>query len=339
MPGHDIIVIGTSAGGVEALVALARSLPRKLAAAVFIVLHIPAHSPSMLPDILNRAGLLKTESATDNANIENGHIYIAPPNFHLLVERGHMRVVHGPKENRHRPAIDPLFHSAAQAYGPRVIGVILTGALDDGTAGLQTIKQCGGLAIVQDPQDALFPGMPTSALVHVKVDYTLPLNEIGPLLGRLSRVPSSGERAIAVSEGLNKELRVEQMDPAMMYTSERAGKPSVFSCPDCGGVLWEVEEENILRFRCRVGHAFSIESMLSGQSESVETALWMALKTLQENADLTRRMAGHARSHGRLSLVQHYEGRLRKINKRIEIIASVLKNSDEHDASALEMEG
>lgn len=193
MPGHDIIVIGASAGGVEALVILTGSLPRELAATVFIVLHVPAQSPSMLPEILNYAGRLKAVSATDNADIEYGHIYIAPPDFHLLVEREHMRVVHGPRENRHRPAIDPLFRSAAQAYGPRVIGVILTGSLNDGTGGLQAIKRCGGLAVVQAPQDARFPSMPTSAMEHVKVDYTLPLAQIGPLLERLSRVPSTGE--------------------------------------------------------------------------------------------------------------------------------------------------
>ncbi|MHB8597769.1 MAG: chemotaxis protein CheB [Ktedonobacteraceae bacterium] len=221
MPEHDIIVIGASAGGVEALITLTATLPPNLQAAVFIVLHIPAQSPSMLPDILNRAGSLKVVSATDNAKIEYGHIYVAPPDFHLLVESEHIRVVSGPRENRHRPAIDPLFRSAASAYGSRVMGVILTGSLDDGTAGLQAIKRCGGLAIVQDPQDALFPSMPLSALANVQVDYTLPLAQIGPLLGNLSHESTSAEGAIAVDEDMKKELRLEQMDPALMYTNER----------------------------------------------------------------------------------------------------------------------
>src|SRR5947199_9158576 len=175
MSGHDIIVVGASAGGVEALVTLARSLKRNLQAAVFVVLHMPAQSPSLLPEILGRAGPLKAVQATDDMQIEPGHIYVAPPDQHMLMELGKVRVVRGPKENRHRPAVDPLFRSAALAYGPRVIGVILTGALDDGTAGLQAVKRRGGITIVQDPDEAFYPGMPLSALQHVQVDYTLPL--------------------------------------------------------------------------------------------------------------------------------------------------------------------
>jgi two-component system chemotaxis response regulator CheB len=338
MPEHDIIVVGASAGGVEALITLTATLPPKLEAAVFIVLHIPAQSPSLLPDILNRAGSLEVVSAMDNAEIENGRVYVAPPDFHLLIESKHMRVVSGPKENRHRPAIDPLFRSAAAAYGSRVIGVILTGSLDDGTAGLQAIKSCGGLAVVQDPQEALFPSMPLSATANVQVDYTLPLARIGPLLGRLSHASSSEEGAIAVDEDMKKELRLEQMDSALMHTSERTGKPSVYSCPDCGGVLWEIEDNDILRFRCRVGHAFSIESMFAGQSESVENALWIALKNLQENADLTRRLAQNARAHGHAALAQRYETKLREVNKHIEIIANVLKDSNQYESSIVEME-
>lgn len=339
MPEHDIIVVGASAGGVEALITLVGTLPPDLKAAVFIVLHVPPQSPSLLPDILSRAGRLQVMSATDNANIEYGHVYVAPPDFHLLVERGHMRIVRGPKENRHRPAIDPLFRSAAAAYGSRVTGIILTGSLDDGIAGLQAIKRCGGLAIVQDPQEALFPSMPLSALANVQVDYMLSLAQIGPLLGGLANESSTEEGAIAVNEDMQKELRLEQMDPALMYTGERTGKPSVYSCPDCGGVLWEIEDDGILRFRCRVGHAFSTESMFAGQLETVESALWIALKSLQENADLTRRLAQHARTHGQLTLVQRYTTKLHETNKRIEIIANVLKSSGQREPSVAETEG
>src|SRR5437016_12022670 len=195
MPGHDIIVVGASAGGVEALVTLARSLKRNLQAAVFVVLHMPAQSPSLLPEILGRAGPLKAVQATDDMQIEPGHIYVAPPDHHMLMELGKVRVVRGPKENRHRPAVDPLFRSAALAYGPRVIGVILTGALDDGTAGLLAVKRRGGIAIVQDPDEALYPSMPLSALANVEVDYRLPLSSIGPLLVHLAseQVEENGE--------------------------------------------------------------------------------------------------------------------------------------------------
>jgi len=193
MPGRDIIVVGASAGGVEALIKVVHGLPADLPAAIFVVLHIPAQGSSLLPDILNRAGPLKAIHPTDNAEIERGHIYIAPPDHHLLVEQGHVRIVRGPRENRHRPAIDLTMRSAALSYGPRTIGVILTGALDDGTAGLRAIKLRSGLAVIQDPKDALYSSMPRSALEHIQVDYCVPLAEIGPLLTQLAYQPASSE--------------------------------------------------------------------------------------------------------------------------------------------------
>jgi two-component system chemotaxis response regulator CheB len=189
MAGHEIIVVGASAGGVEALIKLVRGLSKDLAASVFIVLHIPAQGPSVLPSILNHAGTLDAQHPIDQQKIEMGKIYIAPPDHHLLVEQGLMRVVYGPKENRHRPAIDALFRSAAIAYGAQVIGVVLTGALDDGTAGLLAIKRRNGIAIVQDPNDAVYGDMPRNALKHVAVDYCVPIVEIGPLLVRLASEP------------------------------------------------------------------------------------------------------------------------------------------------------
>jgi len=182
VPRHDIIVVGASAGGIEGLTNLVHRLPPNFAASIFVVLHLPAGRSSVLPTILNRAGFLVALFATDNAVIEYGHIYVAPPDHHLLVEYQHVHVTSGSKENHHRPAIDPLFRSAALAYGSRVVGVILSGALNDGTAGLLSVKQCGGVAIVQDPDEAAFPDMPRSALAHVEVDYTLPVSRIGPLL-------------------------------------------------------------------------------------------------------------------------------------------------------------
>jgi two-component system chemotaxis response regulator CheB len=186
VPGHDIIVIGASAGGVEALVKVVSSLPGALPASLFVVLHLPAESSSALPTILSRAGYLPAVHPEDCSPIVPGTIYVAPPDYHLMVERDMVRVGRGPRENRHRPAIDPLFRSAALAYGPRVTGVILTGALDDGTAGLLAIKRHGGIALVQDPHEALFAGMPRSALMHVQVDYVLPLVDIGRQLAQLA---------------------------------------------------------------------------------------------------------------------------------------------------------
>lgn len=328
MPGHDIIVIGASAGGVEALTTVVRPLPRDLPAAVFAVLHIPAESPSLLATILNRMGSLKAMRAEDGMTIEHGRIYVAQPDHHLLVERDKVRVVRGPRENRHRPAIDPLFRSAAIAYGPRVVGVILTGSLDDGTAGLMAVKRLGGVAIVQDPNEALYASMPTSALAHVKVDYTLPLAHIGPVLVRLAYEKVTGEVTSPVPKDMELETNLAGMD-MNTFNGERAGKPSAFSCPECGGVLWELEEGNLLRFRCRVGHAFSLETMQAEQARAVEEALWSALKTLEESMSLLHRMAQQAHTQGREWLAQRFEKKRQDAEHHAEVIRKLLLDEEE----------
>lgn len=328
MPGHDIVVVGTSAGGVEALATLVSALPPNFPAAIFVVLHTPAHSPSFVPKILSRSGLLEAVQASDSMEIEHGLIYVSPPDHHMLVERGRVRVVRGPKENRHRPAVDPLFRSAALAYGPRVVGVILTGALDDGTAGLRAVKRRSGIAIVQDPDEAIFPGMPLSALEHVQVDYILPLAAISQLLVRLANEPVKEEAGDAMSEDLEKETQIAQVDTTLMRADKQNGTPSVFSCPECGGVLWELQDGDMLRFRCRVGHAFSIESMFAEQSEALETALWVALKTLEESADLSRRMAQQAHLRGQKRLASRYEAKLQEAEQRIALLRRALIKSE-----------
>jgi two-component system chemotaxis response regulator CheB len=296
MAGHDIIVIGASAGGVEALRQLVNDLPADLPAALFVVLHIPPQSPSILPYLLERAGKLKAEHPQDGARIEHGHIYIAPPDRHLLVERNLIRVTHGPKENRYRPAVDPLFRSAARAYGPRVVGVILTGALDDGTAGLRDVKQRGGVAVVQDPLDALYPGMPKSALANVRVDYCLPLAEIAPTLVRLAHEPAAEEGAYPVPDELEIENSItENSYEADMEAVGKLGVPSNFTCPECHGTLWEIRDGELLRFRCHVGHAYSADSLLAEQDENLENTLWAAVRALEENAHLARRVAKRLR--------------------------------------------
>ena len=267
--GHDIIVVGASAGGVEALVNLVHEFPADLSASVFVVFHIPAQSPSLLPNILSRAGLVKAVQPVDYQRIERGRIYIAPPDRHLLIEDGFMRVVLGPKENRHRPAIDPLFRSAAVAYGPQVVGVILTGSLDDGTAGLLAIKQRGGVAVVQDPRDAIYPSMPESALAHVKVDHCLPISRIGQLLVQLSHEGVMQENIQPALEDMAREVRIAEMETNPLSEHEQVGNPSAYSCPECGGVLWEVDDGELTRFRCRTGHAFSTESMFAEQHEGM----------------------------------------------------------------------
>ena len=334
MPGHDIIVVGASAGGVEALVKLVGQLPADLPAAVFVVLHIPAESPSLLPDILNRAGPLPASQPVDNEEIRLGHIYVASPDYHLLIERGRTRNVHGPRENRHRPAIDPLFRSAAYFYGPCVVGVVLTGSLDDGTAGLLAVKRRGGIAVVQDPKDAVYPSMPRSALAHVRVDYCLPLADIGEVLAQLSHQQAKDEAAFPAPDAMAQETRYTSMDDQNTLDSdERKGTPSAFSRPDCGGVLWELHDGELLRFRCRVGHAFSVDSVLAAQSEQLETALWAALKTLEEHASLSRRLARQAQGRGQDWLARNFEEQVREADQRAITIRQVLKK-EQPDESA-----
>lgn len=333
MPGHDIIVIGGSAGGVEALRELMRGLPPDLPAAVFAVLHVTPAAPSALPEILSRNSALPARHAVDGEAIEYGRVYVAPPDHHLLVESERVRVVRGPKENRVRPAADPLFRSAAKFYGPRVVGVVLTGALDDGTAGLAAIKRRGGVAVVQDPEEALYSGMPRSALENVAVDHCLPLAGIAPLLGRLAMAPAQEAAAYPVSEFLEVETRIARNEEADMEDVGKLGTPSAFTCPECKGALWELNDGELLRFRCHVGHAFSIESLAADQTEQLESALWAALQSLEQNAALLRRMAARARERNHQISLMRYEDNVQRVERHAAVIREVLRNNEKAQVS------
>ena len=286
MAGHEIIVIGASAGGVDALPRLIGTLPADLPASVFVVLHIPSLSPDLLTKIIGRDAALKVKNGVDGEKIERGQVYLAPPDQHLQMEGGCVRVIRGPRENRHRPSVDALFRSAAEAYGPRVTGVVLTGYLDDGTAGLNSVKTHGGTAIVQDPKDAAAPGMPESALRNVKVDHCVPLAEIGPLLVQLATSQSVRKRKKGATPMGKMEKR--QMSPAEMET--KFGPPTGFICPECSGPLWETKPGGPLQFRCHVGHAYSPDSLLADHADGLERALWSAVRTFDEQAALLRRL-------------------------------------------------
>jgi two-component system, chemotaxis family, protein-glutamate methylesterase/glutaminase len=304
--GHDIVVVGASAGGVEALRTMVSRLPADLPAAVFVVLHVPAIATSVLPAILRRAGDLPADHAVDGAEIERGCIYIAPPDHHLLIQPGFMRVNRGPKENGYRPAIDPMFRTAAATYGSRVVGVILSGVLDDGTAGLAMVKTHGGHALVQDPASALYPMMPTSAIDAAEPDLVAAPEELAEVIAQLAHEAVPATMAPADDPLLDDENFIE-IDRA---ASERpqAGSPSGFVCPDCGGALWELEDTTgLLSFRCRTGHGYSIETLASGQTETVEYALWAALRALEERAAMARRMAGRLRGRGSKSSATRFE--------------------------------
>jgi two-component system chemotaxis response regulator CheB len=286
MPDHGIVVVGASAGGVEALADLATSLPDNLPAAVFVVLHLPATGTSALPEILRRHGPLPAAHVRDGEPIQSGRVYVAPPDHHVVLRTGHVHLSRGPRENGHRPAIDPLFRSAAREYGTRVIGVVLSGTLDDGTAGLLAIKSRGGVAVVQDPEDALYTGMPGNALEHVQVDHVASAASMGKLLASLIANLAEPPPAPALSD-MQVEVEMEGFS-LEAFEGTHPGRPSGFSCPDCNGVLWQIQDGGLERYRCRVGHAWSPESLLTQQSEALEAALWVALRSPEERAALAR---------------------------------------------------
>jgi two-component system chemotaxis response regulator CheB len=327
MPGHDIIAIGASAGGVEALRTLVRPPPRDLPAALFVVLHIAPDGTSWLPQILSRAGELPAAHAMDGEPIAHGRIYIAPPDHHLIVEHGLVRVTRGPRENRARPAVDPLFRSAALAYGPRVVSVILSGTLDDGTSGSMVVKQMGGISIVQDPADALFVGMPQSALTNDRPDYSLPVPEISALLTRLAHEPAADGDARGAAKPVEKEVKAAEADMTEIEDPSKYGTPSVFACPECGGVLWEMRDGKLLRYRCRVGHAYTADSLLADQSDHLEAALWAALRGLEEKAALAERLRDRAHERGHAGAAQRFAEQAATAHQHAATVRALLVHS------------
>jgi two-component system, chemotaxis family, protein-glutamate methylesterase/glutaminase len=295
MPGRDIIVIGGSAGSIESVAEVARGLPPDFPGSVFVVVHFPGSARSSLPRILSRAGPLPVHHARDGEPVESGRIYVAPPDCHLLLSHNNLRLTRGPKENGHRPAIDPLFRTASHSYGPRVVGVVLSGNLNDGTAGLLAIKQRGGVAVVQSLETALYQGMPQSAIDHVAVDHVLSPPAIPLLLAELVRQSVQPWKVVPMPD----DPELQQSDEfALTDRHKQPGVPSTMTCPECHGTLWEVKDEELVRFRCRVGHAYSDEALLVHQGEQLEAALWTALRALEEHAALGRRLAARANSRG-----------------------------------------
>ena len=334
MATHDTIVIGASAGGVQALSTLVASLAPNIPAAIFIVLHIPTDAPSLLPEILSRDSQLEVAHAKNDDVIKPGRIYVAPPDQHLLMDGNRVRLVHGPKENFHRPSIDSLFRSAALWAGPRTIGVVLTGARSDGTAGMRAIKQRGGITIVQDPSEAMFPSMPLNVIQDIRVDYSLLLRDIAPLLSKLSHTPADEEGRYPVSEKLEIEARIVQQDmesDELIKSVEKLGRISKLTCPDCHGALWEIDDEELLRFRCHVGHGFSAESLNNGQGEMIEAALWSAVRALEEQMILSKRIIERARKSNSTRAVKQFERRMREAEEHSSAIRQLLLRGEKGD--------
>jgi two-component system chemotaxis response regulator CheB len=324
MPGHDLIVLGASAGGVEALSQLVSELPANLPAALCAVVHIPATNLSVLPKILSRHGPLPAHHPRDGQPLLKGHIYVAPPDRHLLIQEHFLHLGQGPRENGHRPAVDPLFRSAAWAFGPRVVGVVLSGMLDDGTAGLLAIKRRGGVAIVQDPEDAVAPGMPRNAIENMAADHVLPVVDIAALLVRLAREPAREEGTRLMSREMEEESKIAEFDMKALKSTERNGPPSEFACPECGGALFELREGQLVRYRCRVGHAFSPESLAAQQAWAIDEALWTAFRALEERAALARDLAERMTERGFPHLAHAHEQQARDAEGHAQLLRQVL---------------
>jgi two-component system chemotaxis response regulator CheB len=303
MDRRDIVVVGSSAGGVAALVRICSGLPGDCPAAILIAQHVAPASRSVLPELIRRAGPLPARHPDDGEVIQPGQIYVAPPDLHLLVRPGSLILRRGPYENRTRPAADPLFRSAAISYGPRVIGVVLTGLLDDGTAGLVAIKRCGGMSVVQDPADALWPEMPRNALKNDSPDYSAPVAELPALLARLTS-EAAGPK-VPIPPNLIREARLSEQELSITETTALLGRPSRLSCPQCGGVLNEVEEKGAVRFRCQIGHALSVDGLMAAHTDELERALEVALRKHRDRLILFRRLERDSSSRG----LKHASGR------------------------------
>lgn len=331
---RDLIVIGASAGGVQALQQLVADLPPELPASVLVVLHMMSSGTSVLDAILERAGELIVTKAADGERLERGHVYVAPPDCHLLVRGPNIHLSNGPRENGHRPAIDPLFRSAARAYGSRTVGVVLTGTLDDGTDGLRLIKERGGATVAQDPEDAAYGEMPESAIEFVGPDRVVPLEGMARVLCELIDTPLEPADAGGVSDPRAQPVDLVEVE---LGREEPDGDASLLTCPDCGGVLMEREEGGVVRFACQVGHAYSPESLVEKQGDALESALWQALRTLEERADLLNRMAKRASRRGLQDTGARMERKAETVtNHAVEIRNTILRlrNAEVEDAFA-----
>ncbi len=292
---RDIIAIGASAGGVQVLLRIIAALPPDFDAAIFIVVHV-GNRPSLLPRLLTRAGSLPAAHAEDGEPIRHGRIYVAPPNEHMLVADGRIRLSHGPRENRFRPAIDPLFRTVADAYGSRVIGIVLSGALSDGTVGLAAVRAHGGLTIVQDPAEALVSGMPASAMASGNIDLVLTSNEMVALFSTLAQAmaPNANRTDFDGAPPPAPHDKIIEQDLYRQSVDDAPSSSTLFTCPDCGGTLWQVDEAGVLRFQCHVGHGWSWEALLEQKTTQLESALWATSRLFVERAILRRQVASRS---------------------------------------------
>ena len=320
----QVVVIGTSAGGLSALKKLISQLPKDFPLPVLVVRHIsPDATGNVLLDELNKLNTVKCQHAKSGNNLKPGYLYLAPSDHHLLIGGNRkMLVTKGAHENRSRPAIDPLFRSAAVAFGPGVIGILLTGYLDDGTAGMKAIKRCGGICIVQDPDEAEYPDMPRNVLNNVKVDYCLPISEIGAQLYQI--IPQQLAKRKPVPEDVLIEAKIAERVLSDLSSVNKLGDQVPFNCPGCGGVLWKVEKDTNLRFRCHTGHAYTAAFLLAEQTNKIEETMWTALRMFEEHKNLLTEMAQGKKGVGSQSALE----RAKIAQVHIDRIRAILKTNE-----------
>jgi two-component system chemotaxis response regulator CheB len=325
MAKRDIIAIGGSLGGVEAVRRLCAELPPELAATVFIVVHVGAEGNDLLAGIFDAHSAIAVSTATDGEIPRPGHAYVAPADRHLLVIDGTIRLGRGPRENLARPAIDPLFRSLAVGYGPRVVAVLLTGLLNDGAAGLADVHRCGGVTVVQNPGDALAADMPLSALRATDVDYRAPVADMTSLLVKLAG-EDAGPR-VPIPSDLMREVDIALGRKSGTDIVSKFADPVAMSCPDCGGVLSQVRRGPPLRFRCQIGHAYTAETLVAEKDGTVEEAMRVAMRIMEERAVLSRKMAEEARLSGRPAAAASFEQRLDQIDAYIAILRRAIEGA------------
>lgn len=333
-----LIVIGASAGGFEALKKIVMDLPADLDASIFIVWHMASNVRGILPNVLGKLTSIYAAHAFDKEEIKPNRIYIAPPDRHLIIEQNRVRLTHGPKENRFRPAVDPLFRSAAYTYGNRVIGVVLSGALDDGTAGLWRIKQSGGIAVVQDPNDAEVPSMPENALQQVAVDYCLPVSEMPALFTRLSKQVIVPNMNVMKDEKTAAEISITSGANALTHGSLNIGELSPFTCPECHGVLSKIVEGNIERFRCHTGHAFSVDTLMAALTEEIEERLYDALRGIDESIILLNHIGDHLAEANQPKLAALYFKKAKEARERGDVIRETVLSHERLSRDAIRNE-
>jgi len=319
---NRIILLGGSAGGLEAANKILTQLDADLPAAVFVILHLGSSPSPSIEASLTTAGALTGAFAKAGEPIEAGRIYMAPPDHHMLIQRDNVHLTRGPRVNRSRPAIDLAFRSSAVAYGTQAIGVILSGMLDDGTAGLHAIQRCGGMTIVQDPADALCADMPENALENVDANYVLPISKIGQKLNELARLPVDDKVTPPKDIVLENQFDLNTKDD--LPRINQLGKQVPMGCPECGGPLWEIEHGNPLRYRCHLGHGLSVKNLMTQQDEQIEHTLWISLRALEEKARMQESLAQRQENAGRKKSVPLFQERAKETQAHVDRLRDLL---------------